>query len=944
MPLIRRHGSQRVHVMQPGENSNKPAKQRRPQTASRALGHHEGTRLAQHPNNQSAFAELGSQEAAWGTRGGGGGGSDDNVLSTPVSARYSAAPASSSAASSAGAPRRPRTAGGDAGGVSSRAGGGSFGSTFRGAPGTSASLANARASNIPRRADDTERLDGVRRVVSHRHAPAPGPREIYVTVHLMVEDASTGFCVEDADVAVFSRGNVQLGTAYSSDMGEAIFGLVFLGPEHITFSVARQGYVLQRKSVAISDNHDQTSLRVTVRLVPLEVSVWLRTRVTEVGSARPLRGVRLEVYRTLDSKQLSTLWTATGDAAAQLHLGGAETLTLAASKEGYLPAAKSVAVAADEHGQHVHCHVELQPSGINARVRVALRCASEQPGRPAHAANTLNAHLDGGAFRGTRVEVRRTDGALVALMAADEEGVAECAVRMLEPCFCEARVVGLDGFADARLAFEVGRHHDGQTVSLALSLRAIDAEVRLAAAQISRRRARTASGAAAGGGGGAGAEEVGAPRAFGAGGGGLDASAVGLSSFSGFEAGGAAAHVAGGGGGRLGGLVPSVQLAAAARGVAVGRCSQGGTAELLLQLRVNRRYLLRTSAPGHEAEVQELPIAWGDAARTVEVAVALGSAAREQRQLIVAVGREGASIGVIMVTEHTTLRQVRDILRAEQLDGTPGAYYFMNGGQKCGVATEARVRAVECFPTLVLQPRTAVHPYLVRCTPTEVQVGWEPAHGASEYMVDVYHEATKETYVGTFERWHMPERAGRRQECVFKFRGFQGLPLQPNQQFNFVVRPVLPGHSTKDDIVLTVRTREKAMLAVLRDDVIEVLQPVTFKLKGAAISAKSYPVLECVAEVMQLNTYLHVCVRGHANGGKGSKHQLAAEARLSLERAEAVLRHLVMLGVPKRRLKCEGCGAKEMLYPPSSSHAHLNRRIEFQLVRDQALVRAFHTG
>ena len=268
----------------------------------------------------------------------------------------------------------------------------------------------------------------------------------------------------------------------------------------------------------------------------------------------------------------------------------------------------------------------------------------------------------------------------------------------------------------------------------------------------------------------------------------------------------------------------------------------------------------------------------------------------------------------------------------------------MRDGQKCGVATEAHMRAIECFPTLVLQPRTAVHPYLVKCTPTEVQIGWEPSSGATEYMVDVYHDSTKETYVGTFERWHMPERVGRRQECVFKFRGFQGLPLQPHQQFNFVVRPVLPGHSTKDDIVLTVRTREKAMLAVLREDVIEVLAPVLFKNKSAAIQQKSYAVLECVAEVMQLNTYLHVRVRGHSNGGKGSKHQLAAETRLSLERSEAVLRHLVMLGVPKRRLRSEGVGSKEMLYPPSSSHANLNRRIEFQLVRDQALVRSFHTS
>ena len=110
----------------------------------------------------------------------------------------------------------------------------------------------------------------------------------------------------------------------------------------------------------------------------------------------------------------------------------------------------------------------------------------------------------------------------------------------------------------------------------------------------------------------------------------------------------------------------------------------------------------------------------------VEVAVSLCSASREQRQLVVAVGRESETIGVIIVTDDTTLRQVRDILRVEQLDGTPDAYYFTRDGQKCGVATEAHMRAIECFPTLVLQPRTAVHPYLVKCTPTEVQIGWEP--------------------------------------------------------------------------------------------------------------------------------------------------------------------------------------------------------------------------
>ena len=240
MPLIRRHASQRVHVMPSGENSNKPTRRRRPQSAKASAGfssHHEGRRMPQHPNNQSAFggqstrrgshsqnhsiASLGGagdvSESGAGVGGGGGGGwmsSDDGGYSLTSAEPWREGHIASGAALEAA-----RT------------------STAR----------HARAKTM--RDPDSEKLDGVRRVVPHNAVPAAGPREIYVTVHVAVEDASTGFCVEDAEVAVFSRGNVQLGSAFSSDAGEAIFGLVFLGAEHIVFSVARAGYVLQRKAV-----------------------------------------------------------------------------------------------------------------------------------------------------------------------------------------------------------------------------------------------------------------------------------------------------------------------------------------------------------------------------------------------------------------------------------------------------------------------------------------------------------------------------------------------------------------------------------------------------------------------------------------------------------------------------------------------------------------------
>ena len=989
MPLIRRHASQRVHVMPSGENSNKPTRKRRPQSAKKSpagySSHHEGRRMPQHPNSSSSNhgALGGSNQMTRSTASLGGGGGDDSgwMSSDGGGGVHAEAAATAAAATTARA-------------GSGEHGGGGYSSTSAepwrdGHIASGAALEAARTStNRHARASamrdpQSEKLDGVRRVVPHNAVPAAGPREIYVTVHVAVEDASTGYCIEDAEVAVFSRGNVQLGSAFSSDAGEAIFGLVFLGAEHIVFSVARAGYVLQRKAVNISDNHDQTSLRVTVRLVPVEISAWLRARVVAAGQpglpGRLLRNVRLEVFRTVDSKQLGTQHSATGEASCQLHLPGPETLTVTASKEGFISGAKSVRVTADDHGCHVPCEIELQPSGITTQIKVTLRAASEMPsngstqfGRGAHAGraggsghgvagNALNAALEQQAFRDTRVTVRRTDGKLVALMTADDQGVATCAAYLLEPCFCEVHVEGVDGFADACLPFEVARHHDGQQVALAMALRPTQAEVQLVLSASSRAEQKSLSGCLV--------EVLEVPRPQEGGHGGMGpsylehddgdrrpATAADLSLAS---IGGAADTTRGGGGGggmslgrqhlaeesfRLASMVPSAELARDCDVVATGYTSMGGAMQMHLHLALNGRYLMRVSKAGYEPVVQDLPIAWHDSARVVEVAVVLGGAAREKRQLLVAVGHETSTIGVILVAEDTTLSQVRDMLRTEQLDGTPDAFYFMHQGQKCGVATEAHLRAFDCFPTLVLQPRTAVHPYLVSATPAEVQIGWEPSRGASEYMVDVYHESTKETYVGTFERWHQPERAGRRQECMFKFRGFQGMPLAPNQQFNFVVRPVLPGHSTKDDVVLTVRTREKAMLATLREDAIEVIQPVLFKNKTAAILAKSYPVLECVAEVMALNTYLHVRVRGHANGGTGSKHQAAGEARLSLQRAEAVLRYLVMLGVPKRRLKCEGAGSKEMLFPPNSSHAHMNRRIEFQIVRDQALVHSFHTS
>lgn len=108
-----------------------------------------------------------------------------------------------------------------------------------------------------------------------------------------------------------------------------------------------------------------------------------------------------------------------------------------------------------------------------------------------------------------------------------------------------------------------------------------------------------------------------------------------------------------------------------------------------------------------------------------------------------------------------------------------------------------------------------------------------------------------------------------------------------------------------------------------------VLEGVYFDLNKAVIKPESYPILDEAAGTLLDYPKMVVEIGGHTD----STGSAALNARLSLQRAEAVKKYLVSKGVPEARMKVQGYGPSKPVADNATPEGRAkNRRIEFKVL------------
>lgn len=121
----------------------------------------------------------------------------------------------------------------------------------------------------------------------------------------------------------------------------------------------------------------------------------------------------------------------------------------------------------------------------------------------------------------------------------------------------------------------------------------------------------------------------------------------------------------------------------------------------------------------------------------------------------------------------------------------------------------------------------------------------------------------------------------------------------------------------------------KKMLAIIKDDKIEISQQVHFLTGKATILADSFSLLQQVVDVMVKNNIKRVRVEGHTDN-KGGKE---ANQKLSEDRAKAVADFLVGQGIDRSRIESAGYGDTKPVAPNLTARGReLNRRVEFLIL------------
>ena len=118
--------------------------------------------------------------------------------------------------------------------------------------------------------------------------------------------------------------------------------------------------------------------------------------------------------------------------------------------------------------------------------------------------------------------------------------------------------------------------------------------------------------------------------------------------------------------------------------------------------------------------------------------------------------------------------------------------------------------------------------------------------------------------------------------------------------------------------------------AVLTEDRIEILVPISFDSETQRLLPGSLPVLEEVAGIMNENPNLRFSIQSHLDD-----YLPPGEAdRVTGLRADSVKSLLVHLGVPEDRLEAEGKGSREPVASNDSAWGRtLNQRVEFIRIR-----------
>jgi len=108
------------------------------------------------------------------------------------------------------------------------------------------------------------------------------------------------------------------------------------------------------------------------------------------------------------------------------------------------------------------------------------------------------------------------------------------------------------------------------------------------------------------------------------------------------------------------------------------------------------------------------------------------------------------------------------------------------------------------------------------------------------------------------------------------------------------------------------------------------LPNIYFDTDQATLTEASMPSLKALTEFLRIHGNYHILITGHTDNTGSEEHNQV----LSQQRAEAVYRYLLGVGIPSERMRYEGRGSKEPRATNSTEQgrAH-NRRMEVEVIR-----------
>lgn len=138
----------------------------------------------------------------------------------------------------------------------------------------------------------------------------------------------------------------------------------------------------------------------------------------------------------------------------------------------------------------------------------------------------------------------------------------------------------------------------------------------------------------------------------------------------------------------------------------------------------------------------------------------------------------------------------------------------------------------------------------------------------------------------------------------------------------------------KEEIVITDDSEKEYAIeikvkALSKDNTFQ-LGNIEFLSGTAKLSPASYPVLDELVKIMKEDENLKLEVGGHTDD-VGSE---SGNAKLSMQRADAVMNYAISKGIAKERLSAKGYGESAPLVPNTSAENRAkNRRVEFKVIK-----------